>query len=83
MVLIEGKQGFEISTELYSMRKSYWKVELPGMANQRKVGLGSQLLAIVTLIHRIDNSGPSVICTFDHKSETVLVIKSCNVPNKR
>ena len=32
---------------------------------------------------RIDNSGHSVIYTFDQKSETVLVIKACDIPNKR
>ena len=32
---------------------------------------------------RIDNSGRSVIYTFGHKSETVLVIITCNIPNKR
>ena len=35
------------------------------------------------LILRIDNSGRSVIYTFDHKSETVLVIITCYIPNKR
>ena len=32
---------------------------------------------------RIDNSGRSVIYTFDHKSETVLVLITCYIPNKR
>ena len=32
---------------------------------------------------RIDNSGDSVIFTFDHNSETVLVIIACDIPNKR
>ena len=32
---------------------------------------------------RIDNSGCSVIYNFDHKSETVLVIITCIIPNKR
>ena len=32
---------------------------------------------------RIDNSGRSVIYTFDHNSETVLVIITYNIPNKR
>ena len=32
---------------------------------------------------RIDNSGRSVIYTFDHKSETVLVIITCNIPTER
>ena len=32
---------------------------------------------------RIDNSGHSVIYSFDHNSETALVIKTCDIPNKR
>ena len=32
---------------------------------------------------RIDNSGRSVIYTFDHNSETALVIITCDIPNKR
>ena len=32
---------------------------------------------------RIDNSGCSVIYTFDHTSETPLVIITCDIPNKR
>ena len=32
---------------------------------------------------RIDNSGRGVIYTFDHNSETVLVIITCYIPNKR
>ena len=31
----------------------------------------------------IDNSGRSVIYTFDHNSETVLVMITCDIPNKR
>ena len=32
---------------------------------------------------RIDNSGRNVIYTFDHNSETALVIITCDIPNKR
>ena len=32
---------------------------------------------------RIDNSGRSVIYTIDHESETVLIIITCNIANKR
>ena len=35
------------------------------------------------MLLRIDNSGRSVICTFDHNSETVLVKITCDIPNKR
>ena len=32
---------------------------------------------------RIDNSGRSVISNFDHNSKTMLVIITCDIPNKR
>ena len=32
---------------------------------------------------RIDNSGRSVIYTFDHNSETALVIITCDIPNEK
>ena len=32
---------------------------------------------------RIDNSGRSVIYTFDHNSEAVLVMITCDIPDKR
>ena len=32
---------------------------------------------------RIDNSGRSVNYTIDHNSETILVTRTCDIPNKR
>ena len=32
---------------------------------------------------RIDNSGRSMICAFDHMSETVPVTRTCHTSNKR
>ena len=37
----------------------------------------------ISNVLRIDNSGRSVIYTFDHEPETVLIIITCNIPNKR
>ena len=34
-------------------------------------------------VHAVDNSGRSVIYTFDLNSETVLVIMTCDIPNER
>ena len=45
--------------------------------------LTSPLNNIYHVILRIDNSGRSVIYNFDHDSETMLVIITCDIPNKR